>query len=270
MTNDNKTLTAKGGQNLKKEETKSESKTVEEGEYVTINHKEILNRERELHDKMDLRQEEFSGIMIRASAAIAEDRTKSKLIVAFQKGMVSYADKLARYNIEKSNLESRIKHLNTDIEPIANITNSLKDDINKHMFLYKDKSTCINNIFTEIENIIFDYSKKIKSNGFEKIVFDKKYLLRRMCEEIEDLEIRITSMELERLSRQNDIQPLIDEVRVLDLQLEYLKNESTQKELLGLLSVTENSMEHFENNQDKEPDIKLKEVNNLNSEKGHP
>ena len=260
MINNYKALTEK--YELSKKEAKS--KAVEEGEYVTINHKDILNREKDLHDKMNLRQEELSGLMVRASAAISEYRTKSKLIVSFQKGMVSYAEKLALYNIEKSNLESRIKHLKKEMEPIVIIINKVKDDISKHIFLYKDKNSCINNIITEIESIKFEYTRRIKSDEFEDIVIEKKYLLRRMCEEIEDLEIRIASMELERLSRQNDIQPRIDNIRSLELQLKYLKNEATQKEILGLLSITGNAIENYEDEYQKNPELKLTEIQSSN------
>ncbi len=223
-----------------------------------------INRERELHDKIVLQQEAFSNTMIRAAAAVTESRTKLKLMSSFQKKTASYADNLARYNIEILNLESKINHLKTKIEPAVKIINSLKEGIDRHIFLYQDNNSHINNIFTEIENILFEYSRKINSNEFENIIVEKKYLLERKCQDIENLEIRILSMELKRLNRKNEIQTNIDELKDLDLQLKYLKNKKTQKEFSDLFKITTQPMKDFERDSQEELVLKDEKILDLN------
>jgi len=240
MKNDGESLITSIEPNLEKNDNEKN----ELYKIINFNQKEFST----LHEKAILREKFFTGIMLRASAAIAEYKTKSKLSIAFQKRLLNYAEKLVQYKLEISNLKSTIENLQKKIYPSEQIISKLKNDISKHIFLYKDKDSSINNTFLEIENILFEYSREIESDKFEKIISNKKILLKKMFEDIENLEIKIVSMELEKLTRQNDIQSDVDEIQTLNLQLEYLKNESTQKELLGLLSITGDSMEDYSHN----------------------
>ncbi|MDG4812463.1 hypothetical protein P8629_05535 [Hydrogenovibrio sp. 3SP14C1] len=204
-------------------------------------YKSLAKREQEHTADVVKREREYSNVV--AAAAVAEYKTKVKLISTFQKGTADYATMVLQLKNEISDLEGKIQNLNKSLAPNVLTINALKDDIDKLLFLYKDRNHTFEKLVGEIENLIFEYSKKIDSEEVAKIVDDKKRGLQNLCDDIERLERDVLKKEQEKLAREHEIQASLDELSAHELELAFLKNKKDKKEIEGLFSMLHQSFD---------------------------
>jgi len=234
------------------------------GTEASVNaYKSLAKKEQEHANEVVQREREYRGVIAKAAAAVAEYKTRVKLISAFQKGTADYATMVLELKKEISDIEKKIQHLNKSISPSVATIDALADDIDKLLFLYKDRNQSFEKMIGEIENLIFDYSKKIDSEEFAKIIYEKKRELQKLCENIERLEIDVLKKEQEKLARQHDIESSLDELNALELELAFLKNKKDKREIEGLFSMLSKSFdsvgEENQNNVSNKPE-KVSEI----------
>lgn len=164
-----------------------------------------------------------------------------ELEMHYKKGTLLYAERLQEYRTQIESIKHHIKTqtiaLSPEKEQLKNIEHSLMYEIRTLENLHEDFSKHIDSI-EELQN---EYKEMIERVEYTKILKRKKRELMKIEDEIEGIEASLLASELERLNvlsllrpKEKAIEDL--ELRLKQMELEKIHFESTQLHQLTQLS----------------------------------
>ena len=219
---------------------------------------ELIQNEKSHSNELIQNERHHMSYLVKASAAVAEYRTKVKLYSIFHNKTSDYAKGILQQKKEISDLNDKLQHLKNEILPTKLKINALENKINSLKIIYKDRNDSFDKKVRDIEVLLFEYSIELPADKLKKITSEKKRVLNDLCDEIESLEINILKKEQEKLIREKEIQPIVNNIKDFEIELKFLENDKSKKEIVGLFSMlnTSNKIEDFSDN--------TKSVTNIN------
>lgn len=161
----------------------------------------------------------------------------SEVVSHYAKGTQVYMESVRHYILHISKLKNKIKTLRDEIKPEEKMLRSLENDI-----IYSERVLArLNENFEKhislFEVLDEEYSHIVEKSTQEKILSKKEEELRRLLDDIEELEVNLLNNELQKINLLATLEPKQAEVKQLLVQLKEVELEKEHFETTKLPSL---------------------------------
>ena len=158
---------------------------------------------------------------------------------AYKKSFSRYQEKLATFTLKIEQLKNRISLKKKSLEEEEQVVTLLENNL-----LHEEKNfEKLNGKCTQQIEALYalqtEYKNIINEAEYEKILFQKEGTLQVLLSEIEEQELSLLNIELERINRvnlltpkQNSLKKLEEELKVLELEKIHCESSQLENQLL--------------------------------------
>ena len=158
---------------------------------------------------------------------------------AYKQSFSRYQEKLANFTLQIEQLKNRISLKKHSLEQEEQVVTLLENNL-----LHEEKNfEKLNGKFTQQIEALYalqtEYKNIINEAEYEKIFFQKEGMLHILLSEIEEQELSLLNLELERINRvnlltpeQNILKKLEEELKVLELEKIHCESAQLENHLL--------------------------------------
>ena len=167
-----------------------------------------------------------------AYVQVVEYKIKEEVHGIVVQKIISFSDRIAKYNEEIENAENDIRRKKKKLQPLKDALRKVEDSINLLNSAYMDLNTKFETQISVMKKLKFEYKNDMDHEKYLEKYKREESVLIQLIDDISHKELQLLHKEHDRLHKVKELEPMLNALEEVEKKLEYLK--SSQKRFISV------------------------------------